>query len=161
MNARWDMVTVFVARPDPSGVSHEFLQLLRSRDRYMGGTWQVVRGGIEPGETAVDAALRELREETALAPKEFYRLGNVESFHTIVDDTLWHSAAFCAIVGREQEVCLNPEHDDYRWMPCERIDAQTMWASERSVLRDLQRDVLDGDDGGLAKRHLRVDVPRP
>jgi 8-oxo-dGTP pyrophosphatase MutT (NUDIX family) len=153
MNARHDMITVFVVRPDAGGRSHEFLQLRRVPDDYMGGTWQVVRGGMESGESAAQAALRELREEAGLAPREFYRLSCVESFYTPVDDTLWHSVAFCAVIGREQQVVLNHEHDAMRWIPRAQMDAHLMWASERRLLSALCRDILDN---GPAKPFLVV-----
>jgi dATP pyrophosphohydrolase len=155
MIVRADMVTVFVVRPDATGTSHEFLQLLRSDERYLGRTWQTVRGGIEAGETADRAALRELCEETSLVPREFYRLGTAESFYIADGDTLWHSAPFCAVVARDQAVTLNEEHDDFRWIPRDRIDSQTMWASERALLPGLLRDILDDGPG---KALLRLPV---
>jgi len=33
------------------------------------GSWETVHGTIEPGETPVQASLRELREETGLVPE--------------------------------------------------------------------------------------------
>src|SRR5689334_6458483 len=111
MRSRHDMVTVFVVRPDKNGQSHEFLQMRRSADDYMGGTWQIVRGGVDENEPMIKAALREMREETGLIPRDFYRLGTVESFYTEIDDTLWHAIGFCAFVDRDQEVKLNEEHD--------------------------------------------------
>ena len=60
MNVRHDMVTVLVVRPDASGNSHEFLQLHRVADDYMGGTWQIIRGGVDADESYVEAALREM-----------------------------------------------------------------------------------------------------
>jgi dATP pyrophosphohydrolase len=156
MNVRDDMVAVFVVRPDVGGSSHEFLQLKRAPTNYMGDTWQIVRGGIDEGERATDAALRELREETGLSPREFYRLGCIESFYTAVDDTLWHAVPFCAIVGRDDAVRLNEEHVDFRWVARHRIGAESMWASERRVLDELMRDVLDES---AAKPHLRIDRP--
>src|SRR5205823_10235087 len=71
VKARYDMVTVFAVRPDPPGTSHEFLQLRREKNDFMGATWQTVRGCAETGETAWQAALRELKEETDLVPDEF------------------------------------------------------------------------------------------
>src|SRR5688500_9597163 len=121
MNVRHDMVTVFVVRPAATGASHQFLQVRRAPGDYMGDTWQIVRGGVETGESAVHAALRELREETGVSPREFYRLGCVESFYTSVDDTLWHAVPFCAIVGRDDTVRLNDEHVDFRWIGRGRI----------------------------------------
>src|SRR5262245_8219795 len=156
MNVRHDMVSVFVARFSPDGRSHEFLQLRRAAEDYMGNTWQIVRGGVEPNESYARAALREMREESGLQPMELYRLGSVESFYTAFDDTLWHSVAFCAIVSREATVKLNDEHDDFRWIGRDRIENETMWASERMALRDLFRDILDD---GTAKAYLRVQSP--
>jgi 8-oxo-dGTP diphosphatase len=155
MNVRHDMVTVFVVRPDAGGSSDEFLQLRRARGDYMGETWQIIRGGVDAGETYAQAALRELREESGLTAREFYRLGSVESFYTEVDDTLWHSVPFCARIDREQEVVLNDEHDASRWIHRNHIAAETMWASERIVLADLMRDILDD---GPAKPHLRINL---
>jgi dATP pyrophosphohydrolase len=153
MNVRHDMVSVFVVRPDPGDQSHEFLQLRRAGGDYMGGTWQIVRGGVQSGESYIDAAVRELREETGLTPRELYRLGLVESFYTSVDDTIWHSVPFCAVVDRDQPVLLNAEHNSSRWIARDQIESQTYWASERMVLSDVCRDILDN---GLSKPFLRV-----
>jgi dihydroneopterin triphosphate diphosphatase len=156
MNVRHDMVTVLVVRPDSSGKSHEFLQLHRVAHDYMGGTWQIIRGGVNADETYVNAALREMTEESGLYPREFYRLDSVESFYTAVDDTLWHSVAFCAIVDREERAQLNNEHDDFRWIAREQIERHTMWSSELQLLSDLRRTILDN---GPAKLFLKIDLP--
>jgi dATP pyrophosphohydrolase len=149
------MVTVFVVRPDETGQSQEFLQLYRSPEDYLGDTWQIVRGGVEKDEPYAIAALRELMEETGLKPRELYRLGAVESFYTDTDDTIWHSVVFCALVDRTQFVRLNEEHREYRWVPRQKIDSLAMWASERAILPDLCRDILDG---GIAKMHLKIEI---
>ena len=91
-------------------------------------------------------------------PCEFYRLGSVESFYIALDDTLWHSVPFCALVSRDDRVTLNDEHDEVRWVGRDRIDAETMWASERALLRDLFRDILDD---GPAKPYLRIEPRLP
>ena len=150
---RSDMVTVFVVRPDESGRSHEFLQLHRHPDDFMGNTWQIIRGGMNEGETAVQGALRELREEAGLVPKELYRLGTLESFYIPHEDTLWHAVAFVAIVGRDAKVTLNEEHDDFRWLARADVAELTMWASERALLDEIDHDILRDS---LAKPHLRI-----
>jgi dATP pyrophosphohydrolase len=153
MNVRYDMIACHVVRPDASGGSHEFLQLRRRSDDYLGGTWQIVRGRCEGDELAWRAALRELQEETSLQPREFYKLSLMEQFYLVPGETVWHVPSFVAVVDRDAEVRLNGEHEAYRWIPRERIDAESMWAGERIVLAEIFRDILDD---GPAKPHLRV-----
>lgn len=155
MIVKSSMITVFVVRPDAAGKSHEFLQLLRAPETWHGNTWQIVRGKVEAGETFVNAALRELQEETGLTPREFFRVGTVETFYTSIGDTIWHSVPFIAYIGREQAVKLNREHTDLRWIARDQMDAHIMWASERQLLRDLSRDILDN---GPAKESLRINL---
>lgn len=157
MNVRYDMVAVHVVRPDAAGASHEFLQLRRHPDDYLGGAWSIIRGGIEPGELAWQAALRELREEAGLTPREFYKLSLMELFYLATDETIWHVASFVALVSRDDKVILNDEHDALRWVPRNDIDAQTMWAGERQIVQEISREILDN---GLAKAHLRVALDR-
>jgi dihydroneopterin triphosphate diphosphatase len=155
MNVSSNMVTIFVVRPTADATSHEFLQLHRVPDDYMGDTWQLIRGGLNENENAVAGALRELREESGLTPQEFYRLGTVESFYTAIDDTLWHSVAFCALIARDAQLALNEEHDAYRWTPRDKFPQVCMWASERNLLDELLREILDD---GPAKPHLRISL---
>jgi dATP pyrophosphohydrolase len=155
MTIKSGMITVFIVRPDATGQSHEFLQLLRAPNVIHGQTWQIVRGKVEAGESFMAAALRELREETALVPRVFYRVGTVETFYTSIGDTIWHSVPFVALIGRDQQVTLNWEHTDLRWIPRDQIEAHIMWASERQLLRDLCNDILDRS---VAEPSLRIDV---
>jgi dATP pyrophosphohydrolase len=155
MNEKLGMVTVFVVRPDEEKESHEFLQMLRSPGSFHGNTWQVVRGKVEANETFIQAALRELKEETSLVPKEFYRIGSVETFYTAHQDTIWHSVPFLAMVEHNQSVELNREHTEYRWIPRSEIEKHVMWAGELRLLADLYRDILDN---GIARPHLRIEI---
>ena len=93
-------------------------------------------------------------EEAGVVPRSAYRYAQQrESFDIVADDTLWHSVAFLALIDRQMELRLNDEHDGFRWIAQERIDAETLWASERNVLADLIRDILQD---GSVKPFLRI-----
>jgi dATP pyrophosphohydrolase len=155
MKVRYDMVNCHVVRDGERPGTHEFLQLRRAPAESLGGAWAVVRGGIEEGETAWQAALRELFEETGLKPLEFYQLDTIDVFYLVDGDTLWHAPGFCAVVSRDAKVVLNDEHDAIRWVPRDRIDVDFLWPGERNQLAELCREVLDN---GPAKPYLRINL---
>src|SRR5215213_1808569 len=148
-------VSCFVVRPTANG-SHEFLQVLRARGKYMGETWQLVTGGIDDRETAWQAALRELDEETGLTPVEFYQVDVINTFYLAATDSISMSPMFCAIVSANAEVKLNDEHTDFRWVPQEKMQAAVMWPGERAALAELCREILDN---GPAKAYLKIKLP--
>jgi dATP pyrophosphohydrolase len=153
VNVRYDMVACYVVRPAADGAGHEFLLLRRAAGEYMAGAWAVVRGTREHGETAWAAALRELREETGLVPREFYQLDIVDVFYLAKGDTIWHCPGFCALVERDAQVVLNEEHDAVRWVSRERIELEVLWPGERVQIGELCRAILDD---GPAKAYLRI-----
>ena len=102
---------------------HEVLVLERSPAR--GGYWNLVAGGVEPGETPADAAARELLEETGLdVPVEALelRLSYDASHGTVRLD------AFVADAPIDWEPVLDEEHVSYRW--CSVPDAVALLAYE-------------------------------
>jgi dATP pyrophosphohydrolase len=154
MHVRFDMITCYAVRAGDGG--HEFLQLRRVPNDFMGGTWQAVSGGIEAGETAWAAALRELREEAGLVPMEFYRLPVMNLFYIHQHDTIWHATPFCAVVDRHAPIAFNPEHDAHRWVQRAELDRCFMWESDRQAIQQACREILDG---GPAKPYLRIPLP--
>jgi dATP pyrophosphohydrolase len=153
MKLRYDMVNCYVVRPGESAGTHELLQLRRAPGEALAGAWSVVRGGIEKDETAWQAALRELHEETGLRPLEFYQFDTIDLFYLASNDSLWHVPGFCAVVPRDAVVVLDAEHDAFRWVGRERIDADFLWPGERAQLAELCREILDD---GPAKLYLRI-----
>jgi dATP pyrophosphohydrolase len=135
--------------------SHEFLQLKRVAGDYMGGTWQAVSGGIDSGETAWQAVMRELKEEAGLEPLELYRLPEVNTFYISEQDALCHGIPFCAIVPGDAAVILNEEHDSLRWVGRRNVNESFIWAADRNAIAELCRSILDG---GGAKPYLRVPI---
>src|ERR1700761_2950302 len=153
MKVRYDMISCYIVRPSESGELREILQLRRAPHEYLGGAWSTVRGKMEEGEKAWEAALRELREETGLRPREFFQLDTVDIFYLHGDDTLWHCPGFCAVIDRDAPIVLNDAHDAMRWIDRSRIEDDFLWPGERNQLRELSREILDN---GPAKTYLRI-----
>jgi dATP pyrophosphohydrolase len=157
MTIRGDMICIYIARPNAAGTSHEFLQLRRIPEDYLGGTWATVYGMMEAGETAFGAALREMKEESGLVPREFFRIGAAPSFYTDVNDTLWVVPSFCALVDRDVEIKMDHESDAYRWIDCSDVERAFMWPTDRQSIALICRDILADSE---AKAHLRIPLPK-
>ena len=144
-------VIVFIVRP--AGSSHEFLLARRAEGKYMGGTWQLISGGLESGETAWQAAIREMHEETGLRPLELYRLSQLTHFYRADKDSLNRGIMFCATVGENAAVSLDHENTDYEWMPIDLVLAQLMWPSDRAAFEEVCNVILGN---GPSKPHQQI-----
>lgn len=142
-----EAVAVYPYRRTERGL--ELLQLRRTG--AYGGTWHNVYGGVEAGETAVQAALRELREETGLAAQALQQVEHLESFYFRHTDRVVLMPVFAAEIPADAEIRLNAEHDDWRWVPAGEHRRWFMWRSQRLALEAL----LEGLDGPAAER-LRI-----
>ena len=132
---------IFILRP--AGDSYEFLLARRAEGRYMGGTWQLISGKIESGETAWEAAIREMREETSLRPMELYRLSHLTQFYRPDNDSLNTGVTFCAIVPANASVSLDNENTEFQWMPLDDTRDQLMWKNDQEAFDEVCRVILD------------------
>jgi dATP pyrophosphohydrolase len=91
-------------------------------------------GGIESGETAPQAALREIREETGLIPQALYSADAVETFYMQSNDKITFVPVFVAFV-ENLKVSLSPkEHDAYEWLSFENARDRLAWSEQRRVI---------------------------
>lgn len=148
--------SVYVVRPAAGG--HELLLGRRVDGDYMGGTWQLISGGIEPNETAWQAAVREVREETGLTVQELYRLQDVSPFYRSDVDALCVPISFCAIVAATAEVVCNDEHTELAWLSLDAAAGRLLWAGDMAGLRRVREDVLADS---RAKPFLRILIDPP
>lgn len=125
------------------------LVLRRGPAARCAGAWEVVHGRIEAGETPMAAALRELAEETGLAPIRFYNLSRVESFYLHRLDQVALIPAFAAGIAAEAEVRLSDEHVDFRWLASAEARITLAWPRERRAVADLAILLATGDAGPL------------
>jgi dATP pyrophosphohydrolase len=103
-------------RPTP-GPSLDVLLLQRPPEHAFPDDWQVVHGHLEPGETAWQAALRELDEETSICPVGWYHLARVSSFYEPANDTIYLVPAFVALALAGAAFRLSQEHQAGAWCP--------------------------------------------
>lgn len=79
--------------------------------------WQFPAGAIEPGEAAVDAAVRETDEETGLTVKALRLLG--ERVHPKTGRLMSYTA--CEVVSGEARVADDEELDAVAWVALDEI----------------------------------------
>ncbi len=147
------LVDVYVVRGAGDGL--ECLALRRGPGGRCPGSWEAVHGHIEPGEAPADAALRELREETGLAPARFYNLSRVETFYLHRQDELAFVPVFCAFAAPGDTVRLGPEHDAFAWLPVSEAQRRLAWPREARALDDIVR-LMGTGDAGPVEDVLRV-----
>ena len=160
---RVSFVDTYVLRTgqgEGEGEVFKVLVLRRGRDGRCPGSWETVHGTIEPGETPVQASLRELREETGFAPLRLYNVSRVEAFYQHNSDELALIPVFAAFVGEREEPRLSNEHDSAAWLSPRDAAARFSWPRERRALEDIVALFGKGRGGGGGEGGLLEDVLR-
>jgi len=137
-----DEVAIFVTRRGRGEV------LIAHRSPANGAYWHTIAGGVEDDETPVEAATRELAEETGLADVELhsgpeiveylYELGEEPPDGTHKEQT-GSVRVHCFVVDAPDgwEPVLDWEHDDYRWCGALEAAATLRWPETADALRRL------------------------
>ena len=156
---RPDLVDVWIFRPTAgetaadvgtgpaSPAPIEFLLLRRAKgDAILPGLWQGVSGGLEPRESSVDAAVRELAEETGFGPDQidrFYHLDQVNQFLDPSSGAILSAIVFAVRVKPGAEPALSHEHDAMRWLTPDEARELAVWPAYRESIRRILEILLD------------------
>ncbi len=110
----------------------EFLLLRRAAGRIYAGTWRMVGGKIEAGETAWQTCIRELQEETGLVPDRLLCVPYVNQFYEWKHDRINAIPVFVALV--EGDPRLDGEHDAFEWLSAAQACERLPWPGQKEGL---------------------------
>lgn len=119
------------------------------------GEWFQVAGRLEDGETAWQAALRELDEETSLKPDRFYASEVCEQFYSHEADAIMLMPVFVAYVGKAAQVVLNEEHSEFKWVNLKEAKTVLPFPGQRRILEQIWEDFVENEPTEL----LRISLP--
>ena len=95
------------------------LMLVRNAHR---GHWELPGGYVDPGETAADSAMRELREESGLAGREMVLAGMLDIERPAPEAGLLHCALFRCWVDDDPSATCAEVSDVAFWRPGSAMD---------------------------------------
>ncbi len=132
----------FTRYPTPVAAT---LALIRNNDDYLvikraraprKDFWDLPGGFVEPGETALDTLIREIKEETGLAVEPITYLGTYPSvygetgIHTLATSYLFES--------QTRDVILSEENNEHAWCKLDTMPEMAFIDCENAV-KDLQK----------------------
>jgi 8-oxo-dGTP pyrophosphatase MutT (NUDIX family) len=115
------------------GVVEVILAARRTRRGEL--AWGLAKGGIEPDESAEQAAVREVREETGIEADIEESLGETRYFYVWEDVRVRKTVHFFLMRATGGDVNdRDDEMEDVRWVPLERALKRAAYKGEREVL---------------------------
>jgi 8-oxo-dGTP pyrophosphatase MutT (NUDIX family) len=98
--------------------------------------WRLLKGGVDRGETKVDALRREIFEETGM--KGIRILQQIHDYEFVFKETLHRVSSFFVEADSREPIRLQEsELSDYLWTDPESAATLLYWSNEREALRKL------------------------
>ena len=114
------------------------------RPRGRPSVWALPKGKIDPGESAVEAAVREVREETGVEGRLVEKLGDVRYTYTATwegakGERIFKIVTFFLLTagrGRIDEIddAMRVEVDEARWLPLDEAPRLLTHKGEREMV---------------------------
>lgn len=137
------VVDCYIYRHTTDGI--RFLLMKRNLNKIYEHLWQGVAGKIEKGETASEAAVRELKEETGLSPVNIFVADHVSRFYEVHGDCINLVPVFGIEVDSEN-VILSEEHISYKWANIDEALNTLVWNGQKKGIQTVHDMVINNDD---------------
>lgn len=144
------IVSLFAIRRTDAG----WQVLLMKRAGSLEGAWCQIAGRLEEGETAHEAALRELKEETGLTPQKLFSADICEQFYEADRNAITIAPVFLAIIDAADKVRLNEEHSEFSWLSFDQACDLVDFGGQRRCLRWIEDEFVKR----APSRHLIIDL---
>jgi dihydroneopterin triphosphate diphosphatase len=133
-----------------------YLLLRRSKSETLfPDMWQIVTGSMEAGETALEASLRELKEETGYVPQLYWNVPHINTFYSLKHDTLHHTVVFAAQVPPKTNPLLSDEHYQFGWYTFEQAKKMLVWPGQVRALEVVHEYIVGGKE---AEKFSRINL---
>jgi len=110
----------------------ELLLIKRPGNAHCGGLWSLPGGKVEDRETPLEAAVRELKEETGITGRMWRHLA--KSSHRYPDRQLYF-LLFCC---RAKEISALAVKEEYAWVPLDKLDDYPMPEANTALTPKIQ-----------------------
>jgi ADP-ribose pyrophosphatase YjhB (NUDIX family) len=118
---------------DPASGTAAVIGRLDRRGRLL---WSLPKGHIEAGETAEEAAVREVQEETGIIGRVVAPLGTID-FWFVAEDRRVHKTVhhflLRALGGELSD--SDVEVSEVAWVPLDELESRLAYADERRLIR--------------------------
>ncbi|MBN9375538.1 MAG: NUDIX domain-containing protein [Cellulomonas sp.] len=105
-----------------------------------GSTWAVPGGALQPGETAVDGALREAHEEAGVAPESVW----IRSEHVLAHPDWSYTTVIADELVHVEAVVTDAESIELRWVPADEVPALPLHPAFADAWPTLLARISDG-----------------
>ena len=146
------VVDTYVFRKIQNG--YKFLMLKRAETKIYEHLWQGVAGKIEEGETASEAAIRELKEETGFDPVRMFVADHVSKFYEVHGDRINLVPVFGIEVDRE-DVTISEEHCEFKWVNFETARDTLIWKGQKEGITSVF-DMLNSNDDRIKWSEIKL-----
>ena len=136
-------------------LEYEFLLLKRASHKIYANSWRMVGGKLREAETAWQACLRELSEETGMTPARLLSVPYVNRFYEWQQDRINDIPVFVAVVPRGVDPVLDEEHTAFIWLDLKAALSQLPWPGQREGLEAANELLSKGE---LLQNFLEVNL---